>query len=247
MAEQIIPNLKNACVLLEKVNSASRPMGTAEIVNATGLPRTTVVRILNTFLEQNFLKLENKKYSIGVSLSMFSQSVNDPDKVVILSETFLKKLTQETGETSHIGIFNDGKILIAKVSDSPMPLHAASREGVVADIHCSATGKMLLSLLALDNNALLSKLKLNKRTDKTITNLEDLKSELLLTKKRGYAIDDEEYHEHVRCLAAPVFDKTGRAVAAIGITAPSIRFEKKRVPEIAKIVLNIAAKFSASI
>lgn len=247
MSEQIIPNLKNACELLEKLNAASRPMATSEIVKQTGLPRTTVVRILNTFVEQNFLKMENKKYSIGFALSMFSQSLNEPDKIISLSETFLKKLTQETGETSHLGVFNDGKILIAKVCDSPMPLHTASREGVVADIHCSATGKMLLALLALDNETLLAKLKLNKRTDKTITNLDELKRELHLTKKRGYAVDNEEYHDHVRCLAAPVFDKTGRAVASIGITAPSLRFDKKRIPEISKIVLNIASLFSAKL
>lgn len=247
MAGQIIPNLKNACVLLEKLNRAGRPLSTSEIVNITRLPRTTIVRILNTFVEQNFLKVENKKYSIGLALSSFSQSLNEPDKLLPLSETFLKKLTQETGETSHMGIFNDGKVLIAKVVDSPMPLHAASREGVVADIHCSATGKTLLAYLALDNANFLNKLKLNKRTENTITNLSDLISELQLTKKRGYAVDNEEYHEHVRCLAAPVFDKSGRVVASIGITAPSIRFDRKRIPEISKIVLNVAALFSAKL
>lgn len=247
MTEQIIPNLKNACIVLEKINAAGRPLGISEIVNLTKLPRTTVVRILNTFEEQNFLKLENKKYTIGCGLAMFSQSINEPDKVVILSETYLRKLTGETGETSHIGIFNEGKVLIAKVVDSPMPLHAASREGVVADIHCSATGKTLLAYLALDNKAFLKKLKLNRRTDNTITDPGELVRELMLIKKRGYAVDNEEYHEHVRCLAAPVFDKTGRVVASIGITAPSIRFEKKRIPEIAKIVLNVASLFSAKL
>ena len=85
------------------------------------------------------------------------------------------------------------------------------------------------------------------RTPHTITSLAKLKKEADLTRRRGYSLDDEEYHSGVRCTAAPVFGPDGTVVAAVGITASVVRFTPERVPEMAEKITRAAAELSSLI
>jgi Transcriptional regulator len=246
MSEYTIPNLKNACRIIFHISECVRPLSAAELSKSLAIPRTSAIRILETLKEQNFLKEDGRKYSLGPAIAEISKRTNvNSSSIADLSAAFLKRLTEISGETSHVGIFSNGKILILKVCDSPKPLHAASRAGVLADIHCSATGKAILAHLSQSSPELLKRVKLTKRTSATIDTAEKLKKNLKTVLDKGYALDDEEYHDHVRCLAAPIFDKNGKIAAAIGITAPSVRFAKSDAPKIGAIVRNIAEEFTA--
>jgi IclR family acetate operon transcriptional repressor len=83
-----------------------------------------------------------------------------------------------------------------------------------------------------------------RRTAHTLITLSQLKREVELTVKRGFSLDNEEFNLGVRCLAAPVFDADGGVIAAIGITAATVRFTKERIPEIAAKVRAVAAELS---
>jgi IclR family acetate operon transcriptional repressor len=93
-------------------------------------------------------------------------------------------------------------------------------------------------------DAIVTKARPTKRTPHTLTTLAEIRREADLTLKRGYSIDDEEFNLGVRCLAAPVFSSDGSVVAAIGITAATVRFTRERIPEIAAIVTQSAAELS---
>ena len=246
MSEYTIPNLRNACRIMVHISECARAMGAAELSKSLAVPRTTTIRILETLKEQGFLREESRKYGLGKALASLGRHASvDSESLAELAPQFLKRLTEITGETSHIGVYSNDKVLILKVCDSPKPLHAASRAGVLADMHCSSTGKAILAHLSKSSPNILGRLKLAKRTQFTIDDAESLAKHLETVLKNGYAFDDEEYHEHVRCLAAPVFDKTGRIAAAVGITAPSVRFKKSDAPKISKIVRQIAGEFTA--
>ena len=83
-----------------------------------------------------------------------------------------------------------------------------------------------------------------RRTAQTLTTLNQLKREVQVTLKRGYSVDNEEFNLGVRCLAAPVFDADGGVMAALGITAATVRFSKERIPEVATKVRAVAAELS---
>ncbi len=244
MPNYFIPNLKNACKILSFLKTQGRPLNITEISNNLKIPRTTTIRIMETMVSENFAFKEDGKYSLGSELISLGECACARVNVVDLSVKYLAKLTQQTGETSHLGVFSNNKVLIARVCESPQPLYATSRAGTIVEMHCSGTGKILLSELLKVEPNLVKKTKLKKRTHATITNMDEFIKELKQVSKNKYAVDNEEYHVGVRCLAAPIVDKTQTAIAAIGITAPAARFEKKLIPQIAKIVTQIADELS---
>jgi len=157
----------------------------------------------------------------------------------------LEKLTARIAETSHLAIPCDNRSLIVAVQDSPHPLRAASRPGFLAELYCSSTGKSLLAFLHYPRlEDIIGQTPLPKRTAHTLTTVAELRREIELTRKRGFSLDDEEFHLGVRCLACPVHGSDGTVVAAIGITAATVRFPKERIPEMAVAVKAAAADLS---
>lgn len=244
MAEYIIPNLKNACKILEFLGHSARALTCLEISRALSLPRTSVMRIMETLASERFVKKEDGKYSIGIALANLGDSSLAQMNLLNFVEPYLAKLTDITGETSHLGVLSGNKVLIAKVCESPLPLHAASRAGAVVDMYCSGTGKVLLAWLSKNDSAFLRKIRFERRTANTITNRESLQKELSLILRRGYAIDNEEYHAGVRCLAVPIYDKLGGIVGALGITAPAVRFDRRSNARMFEIVNAVALELS---
>jgi DNA-binding IclR family transcriptional regulator len=122
----------------------------------------------------------------------------------------------------------------------------ASRVGLRNPAHSSAVGKVLLSHLPEEElNGLIKEQGLPKRTENTITDPIQLKEHLKLVQKQGYAIDDEENEKGIRCVAAPIYNEAGRAVAAISISAPAFRVTKKVIQEsLKKEVMETAFKIS---
>ena len=141
----------------------------------------------------------------------------------------LQALTERISETCHLAVPSETHSLILEVSLSPHPLRAASRPGTMVDLHCSATGKIFLahslweSLPALCENG-----QFVKRTPNTLVTFEELETECRKIKELGYSMDEEEYHEGVRCLAVPVFDAGNKVIAAVCITAARQRFRKPK-------------------
>jgi DNA-binding IclR family transcriptional regulator len=86
--------------------------------------------------------------------------------------------------------------------------------------------------------------KLNIFTPNTITEREALRLHLEEVRRLGYAIDDQEFDLGVRCIAVPVFDFRGKAVASIGISGPATRITLERLPELARIVLEVGKALS---
>jgi len=227
MAEYIIPNLKNACRILSHLGQSTRALSCVEISKTLNLPRTTVLRIMETLASERFVDKDDNKYVLGSELVNLGDCSLARVNLLNLAETYLARITEITGETSHLGVYSGNKVLIAKVCESPLPLHAASRAGAVVDMYCSGTGKVLLAWLVKNDPSFIKKIKQEKRTVNTLVTREALLKDLALITKRGYALDNEEYHVGVRCLAVPVWDKLGGIVGSLGITAPSVRFDKK--------------------
>jgi IclR family acetate operon transcriptional repressor len=157
----------------------------------------------------------------------------------------LQELTARTDETSHLAVPCDDRSLIVAVQDSPHPLRASSRPGFLAELHCSSTGKVFLSYLHPNRlEEFYGKVRPTKRTTHTLVTLADIRRETELTRKRGYSLDDEEFNLGVRCCAAPVHSSDGSVVAAIGITAATVRFTKERIAEMAASVTDAAQELS---
>jgi len=245
----VIPNLRNACEILKLLGTSKEGFKVADIARTLRLPVTTTLRIMATLQLQGFVRKVEGRFELGPVLIHLGNASLAGTEIREAALPVLQRLTQATEETSHLAIPCDDRALIVAVQDSPHPLRAASRPGYLAELHCSSTGKIFLSFLHAHRLAELcgGKKENIRRTPNTLTTLAEIKRETELTRKRGYSLDNEEYHPGVRCLAAPVFGSDGSVVAAIGITAATVRFTKERIPEFAAKVTAAAADLARSL
>lgn len=220
-------------------------MKAADLARALEIPVTTTLRIMTTLHLEGFTRKREGRYELGPVLIQLGNAALAGTEIRELALPLLRRLTAEVDETSHLAIPCDDRALIVAVEDSPHPLGASSRPGFLAELHCSSTGKIFLSYLHRARLAdMVVATQPGRRTPHTLTSLSQLKREIELTLKRGYSLDNEEFNLGVRCLAAPVFDADGVVVAAVGITASTVRFTKERIPELAEKVVGTAAELS---
>jgi DNA-binding IclR family transcriptional regulator len=112
-------------------------------------------------------------------------------------------------------------------------------------LHSTAIGKALLAFAPREVVETYLAGPLERRTPNTITEPDRLAEEIAATRARGYAIDDIENEEGVRCLAAPVRDHAGKVVASLSVAAPAYRFQRSDLPAVAPMVMAAAAELSA--
>ncbi len=244
----VIPNLRNASRIMKLL--AQNPDGykAADIARALRIPVTTTLRIMATLQLEGFVRKVEGRFELGPVLIHLGNASLAGTEIRTAALPVLADLTNRTDETSHLAVPCDDRALIVAVQDSSHPLRAASRPGFLAELHCSSTGKCFLAFLHRARlDAFYGKARPAKRTPSTLTTLAEIRRETDLTVKRGYSLDDEEFNLGVRCLAAPVHSSDGTVVAAIGITAATVRFTRERVPEIAAIVTQAAAELSRSL
>ncbi len=243
-----IPNLAKACGILRLLASNGSGISSAEIEKTLDIPRTTAFRILKTLVNESMAKKQGQLYFPGSSLvEVGLQSLQSID-IRQMAVPVLQKLTSLTGETSHIAVPNGKWSMLIEVCDSPSPIRVASRAGTLADIHCSSTGKVFLAYLhEHDLGEYLAGLELKKRTEKTITDIDTMHKEISGILEKGYAMDDQEYHEGIKCLAAPVRNDRNEVVAAIGVTAIANTFPSNREAGLAESVKQAALELSIAL
>jgi IclR family acetate operon transcriptional repressor len=147
-----------------------------------------------------------------------------------------------TGECAHIAIADGGRALVIDDVETDNPLRVVPTSGRHVALHCTSAGKALLAFGMADTPATLPG-----RTANTITTREALTAELERIREAGVAVDDEENDEYTRCISAPIYGPGGRAIAVIGIDAPSVRLTTDRIPEAAAHVAAVAGRLSSAI
>lgn len=247
MKKYTIPNLQNACRVLKHLAAIDHPMGVGELSEQLEVPRTTMLRIVSTLEEEGLIVADNRRYQLGALMAHLGARAMDNVDVRRMALPILKELSNNSRETSHIASRVGTQVMILEVCDSPNPVRAASRAGSLADIHCSATGKVYLAYDESADDSLLKEMELKARTQHTMTSIDQVLAETEKTRAQGFALDDEEYAEGVRCLAAPVYDAQGQLATAIGITASTMTFPRERIQEIANNVCIAARKLSKNL
>lgn len=237
MPKYEIPNLKNACRVLKLLSEIEGGLRIGEICEAIDLPRTTALRILSTLEEEGFLVQQDRTFRLGSGLIPLGMKALSAVDIRKSSRPVLHELANRTGETAHLAILVNNRSVIIEVVDSPHPLRVASQPGTAVDLHCSATGKVLLAFaLGERRSEVIPTLKLERRTHKTLTTPEALERECQIIMDQGFATDDEEFYVGVRCLAAPVFQADGRTIAAIGVTGSTSRFTLDKLEPFSRMV-----------
>jgi|APLak6261668527_1056067.scaffolds.fasta_scaffold00040_7 DNA-binding IclR family transcriptional regulator len=241
----VIPNLRNACRIMKLLAQFDDGLKASEIARRLKIPVTTTLRIMATLQLEGYVRKMDGRFELGPVLIHLGNASLSGTEIRSLALPVLHELTVSTDETSHLAVPCDDHSLIVAVQDSPHPLRAASRPGALTELHCSSTGKTFLAFLHQNRlEELYGQGRPTRRTAHTLDTLADIKREAAATRKRGFSLDDEEFNLGVRCCAAPVYASDGTVVAAIGITAATVRFSKDRIAEMGAHVCAAAAELS---
>jgi len=213
--------------LLEELAQSADGMTAAELANGIGIHKTSVYRYLNTLLQAGYIQTNGDgRYHLGNKILELGSQLLRRMPLRETAHPFLVKLSAETEKTVHLCVLDGQDVIYIDKVESQQSLPIISRIGSRAPAYCTSVGKALLSSLPTDQVvSLLQGIALEKRTATTITDRIQLLEELKVTAERGYAIDDGEHEEGIKCFAAPVRGYGGGVVGAISLTGLKREFD----------------------
>lgn len=197
------------------------------------ISKSTSHRYLTTLEELGVVIRDDKDhFGLGPKLIELTGAFLSNHDLRNESEPFLESLSAQTQETVHLAIPSGNDVVyIAKV-DSPHSVRMASHIGARNPMYCTSLGKVILAHYPTHLVEEIARAGLPKRTPYTITSPEALHAELEHVKSQGFAIDEQENEEGVRCAGAPIFNYTGKVIGAISVSGPASRLTRKRSIEI---------------
>lgn len=250
--------LGKACDVLEAVAACPGGISQAELAARLGLSRTTLYRILGALVARGLIRQDpaRRVYALGFRLLEMAQGIGActsaepgggaPD-LTAAAVPELRALRDATGETAYIAVLEGREALSLGKYEGAHEVRSAARLGVRKPLHCTSQGKAILAFLPeAERAALVKRLPMTRLTPHTITDRRRLAASLRIVRARGFATDDEEIVEGVRCVGAPVLDADGRVLGAVSIAGPAWRMTRERLellgPEMAAAGRRIGAQ-----
>jgi len=242
--------LDRALAALAILANSSSDCSLAELCPALKLHKSTVHRLMMV-LEQHRLVVKNPetgRYRLGLRLYELGSRAIDGLDLRGRARPYLDRLQRQFGETVFFCVLDDGQVFYAEKVESQQSVRTACTVGSRAPAYCTAVGKaMLAELVEAEVIGIVRRWGLKAVTANTITTAAALRAELRAVRSRGYAIDDEEKEEGLRCVSAAVRGHSGKLFAAMSVSGPAFRMTKERVPEIGKAVMQAANELSAEL
>jgi IclR family transcriptional regulator, acetate operon repressor len=245
-----VQSIERALDLLEYLARSSTWVGISELSNATGQPVGTVHRLLMTLVAREYVVRDSRtrRYALGPAFRRLTGAgLQTPDWVEIATPN-LRELVEISGETANLAV-KEGNRAVYVAQAQPMRIMRMFTElGNRVPLHCTACGKVLLayqpeSVIASS----IAETGLPSYTETTITDPGQFQQELEMIRQQGYAVDNGEQEEGVRCLAVPVYGTKGRVVAAASISGPSSRLDSRCIPTLLPHLKRISAAISSTL
>jgi IclR family KDG regulon transcriptional repressor len=206
--------------VLEIMARNGKPMTAVEVASALGMPRTTAFRLLSTLQEKNWIYKERFTYSLGFKCFQLGATTGVGLEIRTHALPFLVSLRDKSNLNTQIAKLEDWNVVyLERVLGNKLSVNTPSRAGAILPAHCTALGKALLAYKDLEQVTKWARENtLEKLTEQTITSVPALIAEVLETRARGYAVEFGEREEHIRCIAAPITDFSGKVVAAVSVS-----------------------------
>lgn len=232
-------------ILLEAMAKSERSCGVTELALELGLHKSNVHRLLQGLVHQGFARRdpETSRYMLTMKLWELGAKVSDRLDVRQEAYSVMQVLAKKTEETVHLSILEGVEVLYIDKIDSPQPIRAYTKIGGRAPAQCVATGK---ALLAWASKEIIEQVEscLEPYTPLSITTADALSAELKDIRANGFAINKGEWREEVGGIASPIFDVSGKAVAAIGISGPMVRCTQEWQEQTSQILIELSLTIS---
>jgi IclR family transcriptional regulator, KDG regulon repressor len=235
--------------ILETFGVQDGALTLTDIAERMALPKSSVHRLLATLIQHQFVERDasTRRYRLGIRLFEIGSRALYQRGVRGAVYPLLEELAGNTGETCHLAVLSGTEVVYVQKIDGQSNFSMSSRVGGRAPCHCTSIGKVLIAWGRPEVCDTVIEAGLRQFTQNTITTAEQLRGELELVHRQGYAYDLEEYEDGLRCIAAPVWDHSQRVIAAIGIAGPTRHLSNDRLPSLVESVLRAAAELSRNL
>lgn len=233
-------------------NSTGQGVSISELSRVLGMGKSTIHRLLDTLQFYGYVEKigEANRYRLGWELYKIGQVVPLQNQLINIDQRYLLELSNKTQEVVNLGILKQNEtVLISKIEGAQNALKVNMNPGVYEAIHATAIGKMMISELDADQIKELfgNATTLPTYTPNTISTMADLLKEEKLTKQRGYSVDSEELYIGLYCIAMPLRDYSGKIIAAISVSTPTVRMNEEKKTLILESLRDTTRKISESL
>jgi DNA-binding IclR family transcriptional regulator len=242
----MIQSVDRSIRILKALAAGPGRLGVSELSERLGLAKGTVHGLLRTLQEHGLVEqhADSDKYQLGPQLLQLSNRYLDLSELRSRSLAWSELLASRAEEAVRVGVPHDGGVLVVHHVFRPDATLQILEVGAVLPLHASALGKAVLAYLDEMRDDLLAGT-LPKLTGHTHATSAALRRELAKVREQGYAVEREEAVLGEVGLAAPIFDRRGEAVGAIGVAGPRERVLRRgREAPVAAAVIEAARGIS---
>ena len=249
-AESRPSSIEKAIDILFCFDAAHPQLRLTDISAKLGLHKSTVYRLLSLLKKRGLIVScpHSQLYSLGPGLVELAWVVMRQQDLGSVCRPYLQRLRQATNETVNLNTRSGDQRVCIEELESEHNIKYSQTVGVTAPLHVGAPGKALLAFLApTELNTLLAELPLTAITPSTLTDPERLRTELSVVQMRGFAISIGERSPGASAVAAPIWDWSGRPIAAISVLGPVQRLTYEKLQELGPLVIQVAQEMSAAL
>jgi IclR family KDG regulon transcriptional repressor len=245
-SDYVIHTVRNALRVLEEFRDEA-DLGVTELARRLNLHKNNVFRILATLEQQGYVEQagENEAYRLGVRCLELGSAYGASRSLLRLARPVLVDLARGSGESAHLGELRDFGVVHLDGEQSTQIVQTGLRVGRTLPGYCTALGKVLLACSADESERfdreVIAREGLATRTPRTLVDRDKLLEHLHGVAAQGFALDVEECERGLCCAAAPVYDATGRLVAAVSISGPAFRLPEEALQRTAAPAVLAAA------
>lgn len=223
-------------------------MGLMEISAALDLHKSTVHRLLMSLVYMGYAKQDEttQKYMLSYKIVNMAGKILDRMDILQVAKPYLERLSDLSGEAVHLVQREGNHILyIYKIEAKVGTIRMVSHVGMIHPMYCSGVGKAIMATLPeREVKQIWNESVIEKKTDKTVTDYDEMQKLLEEVRKNGYALDDEENEKGVRCIAACLHGYQNEVKYAFSISGPTSRMTRERVMELAVDVKKVQEELS---
>ncbi|MDH2443335.1 IclR family transcriptional regulator [Amnibacterium sp. CER49] len=237
-------------VAVLKALEASRNSSLDRVARATGLSESTALRYLSSLATHDLVERDpvTGLYRLGLSLFTLGASAIRQRDIVGISAPVIDQLHERFDETINLAARQQDQVMVLQVVESRRPMRKGVPAGGIDSWHATALGKALLAALPdADVDRILGRYNPVRYTPSTLAEPDALRLDLTAIRSRGYAIDDEESEEGLRCVGVAVAGEQGRPDYAMSISGPKSRMPYSRLQEIGTALIQAGRSLSADL
>lgn len=234
--------------ILRLLARGDKPLTQLEISQMLDLPKSSTYELIYTMMEKGFVEFDNetaKTFKLSMQVFEIGMTVIEKADITKVSRPYLEKLSAETGETVFLAVEDGGAIVYLDRVEESSSITTAAGLGKRRPMYCTGLGKALLATYPEARVCQIwDKADKTAYTNNTIRKYEDLVGECEKIRKRGFSIDNREMEDEISCVAAPIYDRLGKAVGAISIATLYLKMDNARTAAFGKLITETALAIS---